>query len=122
MITTEEEYRRCILKINPLARVVVWNRSTGLDPVYDACHIGTQPTLAECEAVLPTVQAEIQAEITARETKAAQRLEDIMVRFGPWATMKADIEAAFTDPKQQNVVKRIARVVNWLAKDSGESE
>ena len=59
-----EEYIRCIKKLNPQARVVIWQDTPDSEPYskWDAAHIGPKPTREECLAVLPDVQAEIRAE------------------------------------------------------------
>jgi hypothetical protein len=60
---TMDELRECVYKINPSARFSVWQDSPTSDPYvkWENGHTGAEPTVAECEAVLLEVQAEIAA-------------------------------------------------------------
>ena len=63
------ERLRCIKNINSQAHCVVWEDRVA----YDPAHVGSCPTLAECETVLTVVQSEITVE---NEEKENQRLID----------------------------------------------
>lgn len=90
---TAEEYSRCIVKLNPAARVVVWDIDGVLTPKWDEAHTGPQPTLAECEAVLAEVRAEIAlaTRITYITNRQGKRQ---LVAMGLYEPVKALIDAA----------------------------
>lgn len=69
---------------------------------------------AEEQAVLDAQKA---AEETAKVLEV-QKAADIASNLPSWEKVKAAIDAAFTDVKQNAVVTKLARVVYWLAKGS----
>jgi hypothetical protein len=64
MTITMDELRECVYKINPSAKFSVWQDSPTSGPYirWENGHTGESPTVAECEAVLDAVRADIAKE------------------------------------------------------------
>ena len=61
-------------------------------------------------------QEELDAQ-AARDAAKAKKAQDIADALPAWADVEAAVEAADTAAKLRVIVKKLARVVYWLAKD-----
>lgn len=61
-----------------------------------------------------TLQRQIIAETVAREDYKRQRIEE---RLPSWVAVSDAVDAAFTNTAQRTLIKRLCRVVYWLAKN-----
>lgn len=64
-------------------------------------------------------QAELDAQ-AARDAAAAQKLQDIANNLPSWTEIEAAIEAVTSIAGLKVMVKRLARVVYWLARDRAD--
>ena len=60
------------------------------------------------------LQQQIIAETAA---KAAYKRQQIEERLPSWTAVSDAVDAAFTNTAQRNLIKRLCRVVYWLAKN-----
>ena len=103
----------CILYLNPQAKFVCWNNDYKRI-VWNKSHTGIKPTLAELEAVWPTVEALI----ADREAKPARILAEIVDNLPTWSAINDQIDGITTLAQAKKALKKIARVVYLLAKNS----
>ena len=88
---TAEEYSKCILKINPMARVVVWDLHGVLTPKWDSAHIGKKPTLEECESVIDEIIDEMVSDSKIKFISNRQGKRQL-VKMGLYDKVKALID------------------------------
>ena len=105
----------CLIKIG--YKSTVWdNKYEGIKP--HELETRPIPSLAELEAVWPQIEAERiaaeQAEVARRTAKAQAFIDNLP----SMEVITAAINNAFPDPKQNAFIKKLARVVYILAKNS----
>lgn len=66
------------------------------------------------------IDAVIVAEAQAQQAKVNARADAIANTLPSWTTVKAGIDTAFPDAKQNKIITGLARITYWLAKDSAE--
>lgn len=66
---------------------------------------------------LETLQRQIIAEHVAREDYKRQQIEE---RLPSWAVVSDAVDAAFSNTAQRTLIKRLCRVVYWLAKNRAD--
>ena len=74
--------------------------------------LGIQEAMLAHESTADTATRE------AREARVAQRAQDVSDSLPSWQQVSDAIDGAFPAGAQRTVVKRLARVVYWLAKNT----
>jgi hypothetical protein len=113
-----------IKKIYPDWRGVVWENDYSRIKPHEL-EKRPIPSLEELQSAWSMLEAEraaaetalkaAEAAAIALETEKAQAIVD---NLPSWDQVKTFIDAAFPDPKQNEVVTRIVRVTYWLARNS----
>lgn len=110
---------QCIQRIYPDWRGAVWsNTYEGIKP--HELETRPIPSLAELEAVWPQIEAERIAAEQAEAARVAAKTQAIIDNLPSWAQVSDAIDNAFPNIAQRTVIKKLARIVYWLAKDKAE--
>ena len=104
---------KCILYIYPDFQCSVRNNDYATIQV-PASEIRTIPTYAELEAVWADVQA---AEVS-EETRITTKAQAIVDNLPSWSQVESDLDAISNLAEAKAALKKLARVVYWLAKDT----
>lgn len=78
----------------------------------------TYTDLSVQEAMVAHESASDATARVAREADAAQRIQDLVTSLPSWQKVSDAIDGAFADSQQRAVIKKLARVVYWLAKNT----
>ena len=80
--------------------------------------LGPQPTPAQISTYSDEYDAAMTAIAQAQADKEAAKTQDIIDNLPSWDQVETAINACDTIAKLRTVVKKIARITYWLAKDS----
>lgn len=115
---TADELMKCVSRLRPSGIFSVVVEYSGLPYLkWDQANTTKEPTQAEIEAVLTTVRAEIEAERLVEEAQVQARFNDIASNLPSWAEVSTAIDDVTTLAGAKVILKKLARVTYWLAKD-----
>jgi hypothetical protein len=109
----------CIKKIYPDWSGAVWDNSyAGIKP--NELETRPTPSLAELEAVWPQIEAERIAAEQAEAARIEAKAQALIDNLPTWQAVSDAIDAATTIAACKVILKKLARVVYWLAKDKAD--
>ena len=107
-VMTTSEWAGCIKYLNPQALFAIWDDGTSRYVKWDDNHVGAKPTEAECEAVLPIVQAAAKVVLDDASAKAAlQEIDLKSIRaIREWVAKQPDVPQFVKDYEAEAVAER----------------
>jgi adenylosuccinate synthase len=111
---------KALSKIRPGAK---WNLAVienGYDSLIWMDDIQTKPSLAEIEAAYLVIQAEELAIKQAEQAKIDARVQAVVANLPSWSQVNAAVTAISSLADAKAFIRKLARVVYWLAKDSAD--
>jgi hypothetical protein len=111
------DIQSCLIKLG--YKAVVWNNSyEGIKP--HELETRPIPSLADLEAVWPQIEAERIAAEQAEAARIEAKAQALIDNLPTWQAVSDAIDAATTIAACKVILKKLARVVYWLAKDKAD--
>lgn len=113
------EIIKCIKKIYPDWRGVVWGNSyEGIKP--HELETRPIPSLAELKAVWPQIEAERIAADEAETQRVTAKTKALVDNLPSWTEVDTAITNATNIAALKVIIRKMARVLYWLAKDKAD--
>lgn len=109
----------CILKIYPDWKGTVWENDYSKIKLNEL-ETRPIPTLAELAAVWPQIEADRIATEQAETQRVEAKAQAFLDNLPSWQEVSDAIDAATTIAACKVILKRLARVVYWLARDRAD--